>query len=296
MIAINNLNKILYSFVIITTVFACSSVKEIDNDWARNRNVCKKLTGNVLVYTIFVSDKKNYPWEPAEIKEYMDSLDVACNWMEEQANNNNISLSISTVKHTKTSLKGPPGKSNEGAMKMLQSLSGLTKVNKHYDGICKKMKTSFIKQKSALKPVVKKIKGKETFTAMLRNQYQSESVVLIFAHKKDKGGHIAFSLNTLNNSDIEYLVNSFNNPSMISYQVLELFGAASLRHANNPRKQNKIAEHVKLHFKDDIMANPMASRIEDTNIGDFTQYLIGWKNEYDPKHKILMKGKRVRVK
>lgn len=292
----SNLKKALYSVIVLATVVACSSIKEIDNDWARNRNVCKKLTGNVLVYTIFVSDKKNFPWEKQEIKLYIDSLAVACNWMENEANKNGVSLHINSVQHSKASVKGPPGKSNEAAMKMLHSLQGLGKVNKHYDGIAKKMFPSFVKQKTALKPTVKKIKGKQHFTAMLRNQYQCESVVLVFAHKKDKGGHIAFSLNTLNNSDVEYLVNSFTNPSMISYQILELFGAASLRHPNNPRKQNKTAEHVKKYFKDDIMANPMASGINNTNVGEFTQYLIGWKDQYDPKHKILMKGKRVRVK
>ncbi len=296
MIATNNLKKLLYSLIVIITALACSSIKEIDNDWARDRNICKKLTGDVLVYTIFVSNKKLYPWDENEMKIYLDSVKTACNWIESEAKKNGISLNIKTIKHNKASLKGAPGKSNESAMKMLQSMQGLTKVNKHYDGISKKMKTSVVKQKTALKPYVKKIKGKQSFAAMLRNQHQCESVVLLFAHKRDKGGHIAFSLNTLNNSDIEYLVTSFDNPSMISYQILELFGAASLRHPNNPRKQSAIAEHVKKHFKDDIMANPMVSRIEEANIGDFTQYLIGWKNEYDPIHKILMKGKRVRVK
>ena len=296
MIATNNFKKLLYFLLVISTAIACSSIKEIDNDWARDRNICKKLTGDILVYTIFVSNKKYLPWDEDEMNTYIDSIKVATAWMEFQAKENNIPLNIRTVKHKKASLKGAPGKSNESAMKLLHSLTGLTKVNKHYDGISKKMKNSVVKQKTALKPLVKKIKGKQNFAAMLRNQYQCESVVLLFAHKKDKGGHIAFSLNTLNNTDIEYLVTSFNEPSMISYQILEMFGAASLRHANNPRKKNKIAEHVKTYFKDDIMANPMASRINNTNIGSFTQYLIGWKNEYNPKHKILMKGKRVRVK
>ena len=296
MMATNNFKKLIYFLFIIITVISCSSIKEIDNEWARDRNICKKLTGNVLVYTIFVSNKKLYPWDEDEMETYLDSVKKSCVWMKSEANKNGINLNIKTIKHKQASLKGAPGKSNENAMKMLKSMQGLNKINKHYDGVSKKIKNTVVKQKNALKPYVKKIKGKESFAAMIRNQHQCESVVLLFVHKRDKAGHIAFSLNTLNNSDIEYLVTSFDNPAMISYQILELFGAASLRYPNNPRKQSKIAEHVKKHFKDDIMANPMFSKIEEANIGEFTQYLVGWKNEYNPIHKILMKGRRVRVK
>lgn len=290
------MNKIIAIIGAAAFIIGCTSIKEIDNDWAKNRNVCKKLQGKVLVYTIFVNDKQNLPWDEYEMADYMDSIQVATTWLEQEAEKNNIPLNIISAFHKKASKKGPPGKTNLSAMKMSNSLSGFKKINKHYDGIAKSCKTGFEKQEGALKPFVKKIKNKQSFVAMLRNQYKCESVVLLFAHKADKLQHLIISLNTLNNDDVEFLALSLQNPPMISFQILQLFGASALTFTGDPKRETKQREHVKTYFPMDIMAHPMASSLNDKDIGAYTQYLIGWKSTYDPKHKLLSKSRRVRVR
>lgn len=290
------MNKIFALLGSILFIIGCTSIKEIDNDWAKNRNVCKKLQGNVLVYTIFVNDKQNLPWDEYEMEDFMDTVQVSTKWLEKEALNNNVPLKITTAYHKKASKKGPPGKTNLTAMKMTNSLSGFKKINKHYDGIAKSCKVGFEKQSGAPKPFVKKIKNKQSFVAMLRNQYQCESVVLLFAHKADKLQHLIINLNTLNNEDVEFLALSLQNPSMISFQILQLFGASPLTFTGDPKRETKQREHVKTYFPLDVMAHPMASTLQDKNIGEYTQYLIGWKASYDPKHKLLSKSRRVKVR
>lgn len=290
------MKKIFVALGVILFVVGCTSIKEIDNDWAKNRNVCKKLQGDVLVYTIFVNDKQNLPWDEYEKAEYMDSVKIATNWMEKQATKNNVPLAIQTAYHHKASKKGPPGKTNLAAMKLINTMSGFKKANKHYDGIAKSCKIGFKQQKDAPKPFVKKISDKKSFVAMLRNQYQCESIVLLFAHKADKLQHLVINLNTLNNEDVEFLAMSFRNPSMISFQILQLFGASALTYTSDPKRETKQREHVKTYFPMDVMAHPMSSTLTDKTIGEYTQYLIGWKSFYDPKHQLLSRSRRVKIK
>ncbi len=70
------LNNVIILLVFLL-FYACTSVKLSNNHWFRDLNICKKLQGKVLVYPVFVQNKKGMLWNEEDITEYMDSVYVA---------------------------------------------------------------------------------------------------------------------------------------------------------------------------------------------------------------------------
>lgn len=289
-----NWRTISFSLIAFTLVGCVSSVK-MDHRWKRQFNLCKELKGDVLIYPIFVQEKKGVRWEKEEINAYMDSIKIATTWLSSQAAKSDIKLNFINQPHPKVSTSGLPGKSIDGTYSMTETLLGIGKINKHYDNITKREFRAITKSKKAKAPYISRPKTKDHFISKLRNNFQVESVVLLFVHKPEKKNNIIFSANTLSSKEIEYSVTSFKTPSLISVQILELFGGAVFHYDVKKKKQAKIQEHIEANFPNDLMAKPMQN-INKTEIGEVTQYLVGWKSELDPKHEILMEGGKVKVK
>lgn len=288
--------KISAFAIIALVVIGCATSVKLNHEWKRNLNACKTLKENVLVYPVFVSEKRGAVWTKEEMGIFMDSLNVATNWLTDQAEKNGVELSFINKAHPRVSKSGLPGKNIDGTYSMSETILGIGKINKHFDNIAKKEFNSAKRTKDAKSPFISRPKTKDQFVSRLRNNYQVESVALMFIYKpENKKKHIIFTLNTLSSKEMEYSISSFNAPNLIAEQILELFGAAVLHYDVKKKKKVKIDEHIETHFPNDIMAKPMQN-IRKSNIGDVTKYLIGWTSKLDPVHEIMMEGGKVLVK
>jgi hypothetical protein len=290
---VKNLSRIL-ALVICVVLGSCASVVDSKNSWFRDRNVCKRLVGEVLVYPVFVQQKKGSVWTEEDRFLYLDSLQKGLMWIQQQAAENSIKLNFVIKAHPEVMKKGLPGKSVKGALAMLSGTKSHVKFNKHYDNISKKISPK-IEKKEVLKPFVKKIKSKERLIAKLRNAYEVESVVLMFIHKPEELNHLYLNMNSITNDDVEYIVTTFQSPAVINYQVLQLFGAATMNYNNGKKKEKASKLIVEELFPDDIMAN-LGKDIQVLSLGEYTQYLIGWTNEEKDYYKNMVSERKVIVK
>lgn len=285
----------LYFVLSTLLLFNCTSTVKLDNTWKRDFNVCKILKEKVVIYPVFIEERRGEVWSKEDRASFIDSIKVATNWLKKQAEINDVELIFDIVPHPTPIQMGLPGKSIDGTYSLSTNIIGVSKINKHYDNIAKKGFRSIKNQKGALKPFVSRGRAKDDFVAKIRNQHQAESVVLMFVHKPEKKNNILFTVNTLSNKDVEYSVNSFNQPSVIAEQILELFGAAFLQYDVKKKKQKEIDILIEENFPNEIMLNPFLG-LKNAELGAVTQYLIGWKSEFDPKFQILMEGRRAKVR
>ena len=292
-VKMKGLNKIVLLFLAVL-IFSCSTVKESNNHWFRDINVCKKLQSKVLIYPVFVEEKKGFKWSTEDVAEFMDSLALAVDWIKYKADKNKIQLEIISENHPKVIVKGLPAENIKETDKLFEASSGFEKINKHYDGIAKLVGVS-IKKQETIKPFVEKFNNKERLCAKLRNIYQVESVVLLFVHKSEAMDNVYFTMNSLTNENVEFAVTSINNPTLIAAQILEMFGAATLLYSLEKKSEEKSAKYVKDNFPLDIMGNPL-SNINTLDIGKYTQYLIGWHNDFLPEYKTMTSSKLIIVK
>ena len=266
--------------VLIANIFACNKSVESQNHWFRDRNVCKKMVKKVLVYTVFVKNKKGEDWSYPDRKEFGDSLQVSLSWMENQAKHYEAQVNFITEQHPAVISKGFSKKTVQETIASLSSEKGLKKFNKHYDGIAKTVSYK-LEKKEELQPLVGSVKSKERLVAKLRNIYQVESVVLLYAHKQEGLEHFYLTSNTISNDDIEYIVTTFRSPTVLGYQICQLFGAAPLMYNKSKKKELKSWEYVQDHFPNDIMAN-LGKPIHGLDIGVYNAYLLGWMSRSSP--------------
>lgn len=281
-------------FILTMILLACGTTARMDNSWRRNFNGCKILKDDVLIYPVFVEEKRGAKWLQEEKKAFLDSLKVSTNWILSQSKAYNVNLNFIIEAHPNAIAVGLPGKNIAGAYNLASTNLGLAKINKHYDNAAKKLARAIKRSKIALPPYIYRIKTKDQVIAKLRNNFQVESVVLLFIHKPEKNNNVFFSLNTLSNKTIEYGVNSFNKPSLMAFQILELFGATSFNFDVKKKRKEKIMKHIDDNFPNDIMAKPFQTLSKSTT-GTVTDYLIGWTPEIDPVHQILMEGGKIKI-
>jgi len=132
---------------------------------------------------------------------------------------------------------------------------------------------------------------KERLIAQLRNKHKEEKVALMYFVNNYYKEDISVTLNTFSASEIEYSIVSYNRPVVIAHEFLHLFGASDLyRQLYNKKKKNrKLA--IK-SFPNDIMLVTDYKNLAEVEVGALTQYLIGWKDTWDPKHeKLFYEGK-----
>lgn len=290
----NAIGRLVWIVGVALLLVQCSSVSESKNVWFRDINVCKKLVGDVLVYPVFVQEKKGEPWKDQDRKEYLDSLNVALNWIMHQAAEDTVKLNFTTVAHPKVIKKGLPAKTVRESIDMLKNTKSYLKFNKHYNGLSK-MVVKGIAKEQVLQPLVTKIKNKERLIALLRNTYQVESVVLLFVHKPQALDHIYLTLNSLTNKDVEFVVTTFRSPTVLGYQVLELFGAAPMMYRSGNKKEVASKEFVQQNYPNDIMAN-LNKSIQQLSMSEYTRYLVGWNTDFKEQYKILVSQRKVMIK
>lgn len=285
--------KYLFSFILIALVFTVSSsltFKKLDYREAMNKNVCKHLRNDVLIYFIFVDSKETSPWSEFDIRTTIDSMAMARKWLMEQAVRNNIPLNIKTDyfigKEFSTISRNLPFGTVAKTAVNPNLKKGLESLNEWADQIARKAGATFnIVQKDGI-PEIQAPRNKERLIAYLRDEYQVESVALLFFVNNYFRSDISLPVNTMSTNDVEFAIVSYKYPSEIAHNVLHLYGAADIYPSLLRRNQNK-AKELEAMFPNEIMRDPYAKNIRDMEISDYTKYLIGWDNNSKPEYSEL---------
>ena len=270
----------------ILTVSGSFSLHKIDYRLAMHKNVCKTLRNDVLLYFIFVDNKTTAPWTEFDIKSTIDSVAAARKWLMNQAKKYNIPLNIKTDyyigKEYSTINKSLPNASVYKSATTPNLKKGLKALNEWADFIARKTGATFnIVQKDGI-PEVKNPRNKERLIAYLRDEYQVESVALLFMVNNYYKSDISLQINTMNTNDVEFAIVSYKYAAEIAHNFLHLYGAADLHKSLYRRNEKKIKKLAEL-LPNEIMQDPYAKNIQDLGISEYTRYLIGWQETIDQK-------------
>lgn len=255
------------------------------------KNVCKDLKNEVLAYFVFVDTKTTAPWTEFDIKSTLDSINIAVNWLNQQAIKNNIKLRIRANyyigKPYATVKRDLPQGSVEKTLNNSSLKQGLKDMNLWADAIAKKVGSTFnIPEKDGI-PEVKNPKNKERLIAYLRDENKVESVALLLMVNNYYRDDISIPVNNYKTDDVEFAIVSYKYPSEIAHNLLVLYGAAPMYKCVYRRNDKKIAM-AQQAFPKDIMLEPYAKHINELNIGPLDRYLIGWTDKLDEKYKNLL--------
>jgi len=279
---------------IILTLISGFSYQKIDYREGRYNNVCKDLKNDVLLYFVFIDTKTTMPWTEFDIMSTIDSMSLAVNWIQKQAEMNKINLRIKTDYYIGKSFATitrnlPLGTVNE-SITQPNLKKGLESINKWADYVSKKVGESFyIPEKDGI-PQQQAPRDTERLIAHLRDEFSVESVALIFMVNNYYRKDISFAVNTFTTEDVEFAIVSYKYPSEIAHNFLLLYGAADMYSTPIRRSEKKIKMASEL-FPNEIMTDPYAKNIWGLEISDFTKYLIGWSDELDPIYEPLLTDK-----
>ena len=279
---------ILSIFIIVSSSF---TLRKLDYTKGIRNNVCKDLKGNILVYTIFVDTKTTSPWTEYDIKSTLDSIRIAVQWLTKKSIENNIGINFITdyyVGPEYTTIKrNLPEESIYLSITEPNTKQGFTNINKWSDYIARKAGDTFLVQDKDGLPDIKKPKNKERLIAFLRDEFNVESVVLLYMMNNYFRNDISIQVNTLHTQSIEYAIVSYKYPSEIAHNILHLFGAADL-YETIYRKSSKSISYATEQFPNEIMLDPYGKSIKHLEISDFTKYLIGWENNLAEEYRFLL--------
>ena len=259
-------------------------------------NVCKDLRSNVLVYFIFIDTKTTAPWTEFDILSTIDSMEIAIQWIEEKARENNIQLNILSDyfigEEFTTVRKNLPYETVIESATTPNFNKGQEELSKWADNIANRVGAEVnIVEKDGI-PEIRNPKNKERLVAHLRDEKQVESVALLYMVNNYYRDDISIAINHLDTEDIEFSIVSYKYPAIIAQNILNLFGAADLSNTLYRRSEKKI-RLAEEYFPDDIMQDVYAKTVSSLEVGEFTKYLIGWNTKLDPKYHTLLTDKIV---
>jgi hypothetical protein len=289
--------KHLFKVIVLLSIFILNtgiSLKKVNYTKGKNNNVCKELTGEILVYFIFVDSKETSPWTEFDIQSTIDSLDIAVRWLENQAKERNQRLKIKTDYYIgnefTTVSKNLPNGSVISSATEPNFKTGLSELNKWADNIARTTGQSFnIKDKDGI-PDIKSPRDKERLVAFLRDENNVESVALLYLVNNYFRTDISIPVNTLATDDIEFGIISYKYPSVIAHNIMHLYGAADLFETPYRRHEKNIRDLLE-RYPDDIMQDVYGRGLGELNIGAYTEYLIGWRNSLSPELKPYLTDK-----
>jgi hypothetical protein len=271
-------------------------IKKLDFRDARLNNVCKDLSGEALLYFVFVDNTQASPWTEFDMQSTIDSIRIAIDWLHAQARKEKIELNIKADfyigKEFTTIRKNLPEKSIYESVTTPNLKKGFETMNKWADGIAKVVGGALPIHKKDGLPEIKNPRNKERLVAYLRDENNAESVALFFMFNNYYKQDVSVPLNIFNTDDVEFAIVSYKYPSEIAHNFLHLYGAADL-HETIYRKHSGKIKILQQEFPDDIMQYPTGRNIWELEIGSYTRYLIGWTDSYDPKHESLFTDKYV---
>jgi len=291
--------NIFILIILLQILTSCFSLNRLDYRKGMNTNVCKDLHGDVLLYCIFVDNKNTAPWTEFDIQTTLDSINIAINWLHNQAKLNNINLNIISDYYIgdeyTTIKKNLPQTSVQLAATEPNLHKGILSLNKWSDYIARKTGDSFQPPTKDGIPQIKKPKNKERLIAFLRDEYNVESVALLFLVNNYYKNDISIPVNTMSTKDVEYAIVSYKYPSEIAHNFLHLYGAADL-YKTIYKKNEKNINFAAKEFPNEIMLDPYAKKINNCEINIFTKYLIGWTDTLPTKYTKLFYDNRILTK
>lgn len=286
--------KIFYRIVfllVFALIFSSSLPERLDYRKGRYTNVCKDLKGEVLLYFVFIDSKETSPWTEFDIISTIDSIKVAVQWLNQQAEKSTIELQVKTeyfignefATVNRNLPKGTVYKSlHEPNLK-----DGIASLNKWANYVSRTIGDSFyIVEKDGI-PAQQAPRDAERLIAHLRDEFSVESVVLMFMVNNYFRTDISVALNTYNTENVEYCIVSYKYPSEIAHNFLHLYGAADLYATAFSRSRSRIKLANQL-FENEIMQDPYAKEIWSQEISDYTRYLIGWTDELPQEYEPLL--------
>ena len=290
----------LLSFLVIVLV-GCMTTKKMNVMFASvNNNVCRRLTGKVVVYAVFVDSKETKPWTDYDIKSTLDSLRKGMDWLELQAQKDSIPLEIEIDCNRKNT--GIVPIYQEFSKKTLSAtlfkkplFSGVKDIHKWSDKVAVEAGKNLPKDTSKVIKTKNKLSDRERLIARLRAIHRTDNIALMYLINNYHTDEMSLTLDANSNHNVEYCIVSYKYPSVFAHEFLHLFGAWDLYitpfdSTRKAIKRKKVAMDL---FPNEVMA--FAYRhIESLEISPFTKYTIGWTNELDQKYSNAILGKRLR--
>ncbi len=300
-------NRIFILFVIV--LFSCNTQSFVyiskGDDIAEvhlasvDNNVCKKLYGNVLLYAIFVDTKETKPWSEYDIKSTLDSIHRAVDWLDKKAIENHKYLKIE-IAYPIINNKIPivldfPKKTLSETVFQRSIASGLKAIHGWSDKIASTAAKSLPPDTSKIIATKNTGSDKERLIARLRDIYGTDNVALLFFINNYYKSEMSLTFNTNSNTEPEYSIISFKQPSVIAHEFLHLFGAWDLYITpfEHNKDEVKRKEFAMKEFPNEIMAFAYRG-IDSLEISPFTKYCIGWEKQLDKRYTEMILGKNIK--
>jgi hypothetical protein len=264
-----------------------------------DNNVCKKLHGNVVLNAIFVDTKESKPWSEYDIHSTLDSIKKAITWLIQQSNDNKKYVNIELVYHNNNN-KIPialdfPKKTLSETLFQRNFAAGLKAIHGWSDKIAVTAAKSLPPDTSKLITTRNTMTDKERLIARLRDICKTDNIAVVYFINNYYKNEMSIAFNINSQSEVEYAIVSFKQPSVIAHEFLHLFGAWDLyitpfEHNKEEVKRKKFAMK---EFPDDIMAFAYRE-LDSLKISPFTKYCIGWDKTLDDRYTEMILGKNIR--
>lgn len=274
--------------------YSTSHIATVDN------NVCKKLEGEVVLYAIFVDSRYTHPWSEYDIRSTLDSINVAKEWLEQQAAAAGVELNIH-VKYHQNGTRIPIAqnvsyRSLSGMLYTPTVQLGVQQTDRWANNVARTAGLSFPKDTSRIIKTPNRITDRERLIAKLRDMHGTDNVALMYFLNDYYREEISVAIHTGSRKEPEYAIVSFKKPAVIAHEFLHLFGALDLYMGPFSRKKPspKKTARVMKQFPREVMAFTYR-RLDSLEISPFTQYLIGWKSEMDEAARKSLLGRKIKV-
>lgn len=261
-----------------------------------DNNVCRKLRGDVVLYAVFVDSKEGSAWTTHDIRSTLDSIRTAADWLEEQAQQRGVALTIRVETHEKAGVIPVRSELPRGGLpQAIRGMNAVRTIDRWADKAAKSAHAGF--PRDTARATLTKItsKDRERLAAHVRDRYSTDNSALLFMINNYYKDETSVAVHTGSQTSIEYAAIAFKRPGVIAHEVLHLFGALDLYKTpfDNKRAERKRKEFAMTAFPEEIMAFPLR-RLSTLEISPLTEYLIGWRNELDPKYMKMLTGKKLR--
>jgi hypothetical protein len=296
--------KSLIAFLLVLVFIvldSCMTTKRMNVMFASvNNNVCRRLTGKVVVYAVFVDSKETKPWTDYDIKTTLDSLRKGMDWVETQAKKESIPLEIQVACNRKNNGIVPiyqdfSKKTLSGTLYKKPLFSGVKDLHKWADKIAVDAGKNLPPDTSKVVKTKSKTTDRERLIARLRALHQTDNIALMYLINNYHTDEMSLTLDANSNQNVEYSIVSYKYPSVFAHEFLHLFGAWDLYITpfDSKRKAIKRKKVAMELFPNEVMAFAYRN-IESLEISPFTKYTIGWSKELDQKYANAILGKRLR--
>jgi hypothetical protein len=263
-----------------------------------NNNVCKLLKDKVVLYAIFVDSKYTNTWTEHDIYSSVDSINLAIEWIEEEAQKRGVPLDIELDFHqdAKEIIPIEANLMRKTLSGTLFSPNGVRNVDRWADKVAKTALTIYGRDTSRVTRTKIVPKDRERLLARIRDVHKTDNVALIYFINNYYTDEVSVAIHTAMDTDPEYAIVSFKEPATIAHEFLHLFGALDLYRSpfDNPKKARRYKEFALREFPNEIMAFPHRG-LDSLQISPLTEYLLGWDRELDEKYADMILGGKVRV-